>query len=87
MLGRRSHIVVSRKVERMSSRENHQIEEIVHDLTQEFGERVGPKQVHDEVMRVYGRFSGSPIQQFVPVLTRRIAREELRRISLSPQPA
>ena len=61
----------------MSSEGSHQIEEIVDDLTQEFDQRIGPKHVHDEVMRVYGRFSRAPIQQFVSVLTRRIAREEL----------
>lgn len=63
----------------MANEGNHQIEEIVDDLTEEFGQRIAPKQIHDEVMRVYGRFSRAPIQQFVPVLTRRIAREELLR--------
>ena len=58
---------------------DHQIEAIVGDLTEEFGRLIGPKRVHDEVMRVYGRLSGAPIQQFVPVLTRRIVREELLR--------
>ena len=56
-----------------------QIDSLVVDLTKEFGDRVGPDRVRDEVMRVYGRFSASPIRQFVPVLTRRIAREELLR--------
>jgi hypothetical protein len=56
---------------------NHQIEEIVEDLSKEFGDHVGRRQIQDRVMRVYGRFSKAPIQQFVPVLTRRIAREEL----------
>jgi hypothetical protein len=63
----------------MTNEGNYQIEGIVDDLTEEFGRRIGPKQVRDEVMRVYGRFSRAPIQQFVPVLTRRIAREELLR--------
>jgi len=63
----------------MTDEGNHQIEEIVDDLTEEFGRRIGPTQVHEEVMRVYGRLSSAPIQQFVPVLTRRIAREELLR--------
>ena len=56
-----------------------QIDEIVDDLSREFGDRIERKQVQDEVMRVYGRFSKAPIKQFVPVLTRRIAREELLR--------
>jgi len=56
-----------------------QIEGLVIDLTSEFGDRVGPEKVREEVMRVYGRFSESPVRQFVPVLTRRIVREELLR--------
>jgi hypothetical protein len=56
-----------------------QIDSLVLDLTKEFGDRVGPDRVREEVMRIYGRFSSSPIRQFVPVLTRRIAREELLR--------
>jgi hypothetical protein len=56
-----------------------QIDSLVIDLTKEFGDRVGPDRVREEVMRIYGRFSTSPIRQFVPVLTRRIAREELLR--------
>jgi hypothetical protein len=60
---------------------NHQIEGIVDDLSEEFGDQVGRKQVQERVMRVYGQLSKAPIQQFVPVLTRRIAREELRKAS------
>jgi hypothetical protein len=56
-----------------------QIESLVVDLTREFGDAVGHERVREEVMRVYGRFSRAPIRQFVPVLTRRIAREQLLR--------
>jgi hypothetical protein len=56
-----------------------QIDSLVVDLTSEFGEQVGPDKVREEVMRVYGRFSTSPVRQFVPVLTRRIVRQELLR--------
>jgi hypothetical protein len=56
-----------------------QIDSLVVDLTKEFGDRIGPERVKEEVMRVYGRFSTSPIRQYVPVLTRRIARQELLR--------
>ena len=56
-----------------------QIDSLVVDLTIEFGEQVGPDKVLEEVMRVYGRFSTSPVRQFVPVLTRRIVRQELLR--------
>jgi len=55
----------------------HQIEQVVDDLSREFGDQLGRKRVEDRVKSVYGRFSKAPIQQFVPVLTRRIAREEL----------
>ena len=54
-----------------------QIDSVVVDLTKEFGDRVGHERVREEVMRVYGRFSASAIRQYIPVLTRRIAREEL----------
>lgn len=63
----------------MSLDDQAQIDSLVVDLTKEFGDRVGPERVREEVMRVYGRFMTSPIRQFVPVLTRRIAREELLR--------
>jgi hypothetical protein len=56
-----------------------QIEHVVNDLTKEFGEAVGLDKVREEVMSVYGRLAQAPIRQFVPALTRRIAREELLR--------
>jgi hypothetical protein len=37
-----------------------------------------PDKIRDEVMSVYQRFDKAPIRQFVPVLTRKIARDELR---------
>ena len=63
----------------MSLDDRAQIDSLVVDLTREFGDRVGPDRVRQEVMRIYGRFTASPIRQFVPVLTRRLAREELRK--------
>lgn len=63
----------------MSLDDQAQIDSLVVDLTKEFGDRVGPERVREEVMRVYGRFTASSIRQYVPVLTRRIAREELLR--------
>ena len=55
-----------------------QIESLVFDLTREFENAVGSDKIPDEVMSVYQRFDKAPIRQFVPVLTRKIAREELR---------
>jgi hypothetical protein len=59
-----------------------QIESLVVDLTREFGDLVEHEKVRDEVMSVYRRFDKAPIRQYVPVLTRRIAREELRKAAL-----
>jgi hypothetical protein len=55
-----------------------QIESLVVDLTKEFENAVGSDKIRDEVISDYQRFDKAPIRQFVPVLTRRIAREELR---------
>jgi len=54
-----------------------QIDSLVVDLTKEFDGRVGSERIRQGVMRIYGRFTASPIRQYVPVLTRRMAREEL----------
>jgi uncharacterized membrane protein len=58
---------------------NQRVDAIVDDLSREFANQIERKQVEDRVMRVYGRLSKARIQQFVPVLTRRIARKELLR--------
>jgi len=55
------------------------MESLVVDLTREFREAIGSDRVHEEVTRVYGRLEKAPIRLYVPVLTRRIAREELLR--------
>jgi hypothetical protein len=68
---------VDTRGDRVGLDDQAQIDSLVVDLTKEFGDLVGPERVRTEVMRVYGRFSTSPIRQYVPVLTRRIAREEL----------
>ena len=69
----------------MSLTDQDQIDHLVVELTRELGERVGPERVRQEVTRVYNGFSKAKIRQYVPVLTRRIAREELLR--LHPQAA
>jgi hypothetical protein len=56
-----------------------QIEHLVIDLTRELGERAGPETIRDEVKRVYDSFSAAKIRQYVPVLTRRIVREQFIR--------
>ena len=61
----------------MGQDDRAQIDSLVVDLTKEFGDRVGAERVREEVMRIYGRFSTSSIRQYIPVLTRRMAREEL----------
>jgi hypothetical protein len=58
-----------------------QIDDVVIDLTKEFEGKVGPDRVQQEVMTVYGRFEDSKIMTYVPLLTRRYARESLRHIT------
>jgi hypothetical protein len=54
-----------------------QIDDVVADLTREFGHTVGSETIRERVMEAYSRLSASRITTFVPVLTRRIARESL----------
>jgi hypothetical protein len=57
-----------------------QIEHLVIDLTRELGEQEIPAEtIRQEVTRVYGSFTAARIRQYVPVLTRRIVREQLIR--------
>jgi hypothetical protein len=58
-----------------------QIGDVVIDLTREFEGKVGPERVQEEVLTVYGRFSESKIMTYVPLLTRRYARESLRHMT------
>ena len=59
-----------------------QIDDVVVDLTKEFEGKVGRERVHEAVMTVYGRFSDSKIMTYVPLLTRRYARESLRHMTV-----
>jgi len=63
----------------MSPDDQDQIEHLAIDLIRELGEQVGPETIREEVARVYGRFTAARIKQYVPVLTRRIVREQLIR--------
>jgi len=58
---------------------DQQIEDVVKNLTREFGPRVGEDRVRDEVMTTYRDLSHAKIQTFVPLLTQRYARDHLRR--------
>ena len=59
-----------------------QIDDVVVDLTKEFEGKVGRERVQEAVMTVYGRFSDSKIMTYVPLLTRRYARESLRHMTV-----
>jgi len=63
----------------VSLTDQDQIDHLVVDLTRELGEQIGPETDSEEVKRVYSSFYKARIRQYVPVLTRRIVREELRR--------
>jgi hypothetical protein len=56
-----------------------QIDDVVVDLTKEFEGKVAKDHVREQVMTVYTRFASSKIMTYVPLLTRRYARESLRR--------
>jgi hypothetical protein len=56
-----------------------QIEHLASDLIRELGEQVRPETIRQEVKRVYDCFNAAKIRQYVPVLTRRIVREQLIR--------
>lgn len=55
-----------------------QIDDVVVDLTKEFEGKVSQDQVREQVMVAYRRFGDSKITTYVPLLTRRLARESLR---------
>ena len=59
-----------------------QIDDVVIDLTREFEGKVGPERVQQEVLVIFGRFSDSKIMTYVPLLTRRYARESLRHMTI-----
>jgi hypothetical protein len=63
----------------MSLDDQDQIEHLMIDLTRELGEQVGPETIRNEVKRVYNSFEAAKIRQYVPVLTRRIVREQFIR--------
>jgi len=60
-----------------------QINGVVTELTNEFGEKVGNDRVRQQVMADYGRFAESKIKTFVPILTKRSARQQLRQMTPS----
>jgi hypothetical protein len=57
-----------------------QLDAVVVDLTNEFGERLGRERVREQVMAAYDRLSRARIKTFIPVLTRKIARDSLRHL-------
>jgi hypothetical protein len=63
----------------VSPDDQDQIDHLAIDLIRELGQQVGPETIRQEVARVYDSFNAAKIRQYVPVLTRRIVREELMR--------
>jgi hypothetical protein len=63
----------------VSADDQDQIEHMAIDLIRELGDEVGPETIRQEVTRVYDSFTAARIRQYVPVLTRRIVREQLIR--------
>jgi hypothetical protein len=63
----------------VSADDQDQIDHLAIDLIRELGQQVGPETIRQEVARVYDTFNAAKIRQYVPVLTRRIVREQLMR--------
>lgn len=57
---------------------NADLQAVAHQLREEFGDRLDPREVADCVGRVAARFDQAKVRSFVPLLVRRYVREELR---------
>jgi hypothetical protein len=58
-----------------------QIDGVVAELSDEFGEKLGRDRVREQLMTDYRRFADSKVMTFVPILTERKARASLRQMS------
>jgi len=54
------------------------LQDVAHQVREEFADRIDPRQVDECLGRVAARFDDAKIRSFVPLLVRRYAREELR---------
>jgi hypothetical protein len=57
--------------------EQRQLDHVRRDLLTEFSEVLSPAVVDDNFDELVHRFDGAPVRSFVPILTRRAARERL----------
>ena len=56
---------------------NADLDDVAHQVHQEFADRLDPRQVDECLHRVAIRFDKATIRSFVPLLVRRYVREEL----------
>ena len=54
------------------------LQDVAHQVREEFADRLDPRQVDECLGRVAARFDNATIRSFVPLLVRRYVREELR---------
>ena len=60
--------------------EQRQLQSVRKEAVEEFGDRLSADVVLARFDDIVSRFDGAPVRTFVPVLTRRALREELRSV-------
>lgn len=56
---------------------NPDLQEVVHQIHEEFADRIDPCDVDECLIRVAARFDDAKVRSFVPLLVRRYVTEEL----------
>ena len=60
--------------------EARELERVEQRLIAEFAPELSPRVVHDVVHDVVDGWAGAPVRQYIPLLTERYAREQLRHL-------
>ena len=56
---------------------NADLQDVAHQVREEFADRLDPGDVDECLDRIAARFDGAKVRSFVPLLVRRYARDEL----------
>lgn len=56
---------------------NADLQEVAHQVHEEFGDRFDPREVDECLSRVAAKFNDAKVRSFVPLLVRRYVRDEL----------
>ena len=57
---------------------NADLQDVAHQLHQEFADRLEARDVDECLSRVAAKFEGAKVSSFVPLLVRRLTRDELQ---------